>query len=137
MLSAHVDHVGIGEPINGDRMSNGAMDNGSGTAALLDIAASLRNRPETEALAPFRIRHRREKGLLGSKYFTQYPTVDPKSMVADINIDMFLPIIPLKTMVVFGLAESDRGDLAREVARVARCAGGRRSRAAAQSVHPQ
>ena len=117
VLSAHVDHVGIGEPINGDRIYNGAMDNGSGTAALLDIAASLKKSPEKlKRSILFVFVTGEEKGLLGSKYFTQYPTVDPKSMVADINIDMFLPIIPLKTMVVFGLAESDLGDLAREVA---------------------
>ena len=57
-----------------------------------------------------------EKGLLGSKYFAQYPTIDPKSMVADINIDMFLPIIPLKTLTIWGIDESDLGDLARGVA---------------------
>jgi Zn-dependent M28 family amino/carboxypeptidase len=117
VLSAHVDHVGIGEPINGDRIYNGAMDNGSGTAALLDIAASLKKSPEKlKRSLLFVFVTGEEKGLLGSKHFTQYPTVDAKSMVADINIDMFLPIIPLKTMVVFGLAESDLGDLAREVA---------------------
>jgi len=57
-----------------------------------------------------------EKGLLGSKYFAAHPTVDAKSMVADINVDMFLPIVPLKVLTVFGLAESDLGDSAREVA---------------------
>jgi Zn-dependent M28 family amino/carboxypeptidase len=54
--------------------------------------------------------------LLGSKYFAAHPTVDAKSMVADINVDMFLPIVPLKLLTVFGLAESDLGDMAREVA---------------------
>ena len=117
VMSAHIDHIGIGEPVNGDRIYNGAMDNGSGSAALLDIAASLKRSPEKlKRSVLFVFVTGEEKGLLGSKYFTQYPTVDPKSMVADINIDMFLPIIPLKTMVVFGLAESDLGDLAREVA---------------------
>ncbi len=117
VLSAHVDHIGIGEPIHGDRIYNGAMDNGSGSAALLDIAASLKRPPEKlKRSLLFVFVTGEEKGLLGSKYFTQYPTVDPKSMVADINIDMFLPIIPLKRMVVFGLAESDLGDRAREVA---------------------
>ena len=117
VLSAHIDHIGIGEPVNGDRIYNGAMDNGSGSAALLDIAASLKRSPEKlKRSLLFVFVTGEEKGLLGSKYFTQYPTVDPKSMVADINIDMFLPIIPLKTMVVFGLAESDLGDLASEVA---------------------
>ena len=47
-----------------------------------------------------------EKGLLGLKYFAAHPTVDPQSMIANINTDMFLPIIPLKVMVIQGLAES-------------------------------
>ena len=41
VLSAHIDHIGIGEPINGDRIYNGAMDNAAGSAVLLDVAASL------------------------------------------------------------------------------------------------
>jgi Zn-dependent M28 family amino/carboxypeptidase len=117
VLSAHIDHVGIGEPINGDRIYNGAMDNASGSAVLLDVAAALKKSPEKlKRSLLFVFVTGEEKGLLGSKYFTQYPTVDTKSMVADINIDMFLPIIPLKTLVVFGIAESDLGDLARDVA---------------------
>jgi Zn-dependent M28 family amino/carboxypeptidase len=56
-----------------------------------------------------------EKGLLGSKYFAAHPTVAPKSMIADINTDMFLPIVPLKILTVYGLAESDLGDRASEV----------------------
>src|SRR5262249_57230189 len=46
VLSAHIDHIGIGEPIDGDRIYNGAMDNASGSAVLLDIAASLKKSPE-------------------------------------------------------------------------------------------
>ncbi len=117
VLSAHIDHIGVGEPINGDRIYNGAMDNASGSAVLLDVAANLKKSPETlKRSLLFVFVTGEEKGLLGSKYFAQYPTVDAKSMVADINIDMFLPIIPLKTLVVFGLAESDLGDLATQVA---------------------
>ena len=117
VLSAHIDHIGIGEPINGDRIYNGAMDNASGSAALLDVAASLKKSPEKlKRSLLFVFVTAEEKGLLGSKYFAQYPTVDPASMVADINIDMFLPIIPLKTLTIWGLGESDLGDLAREVA---------------------
>ena len=57
-----------------------------------------------------------EKGLLGSKYFAAHPTVAPKSIVADVNVDMFLPIVPLKLLTVWGIDESDLGDRAREVA---------------------
>jgi Zn-dependent M28 family amino/carboxypeptidase len=117
VLSAHIDHLGIGEPINGDRIYNGAMDNASGSALLLDVAASLKKSPEKlKRSLLFIFVTGEEKGLLGSKYFAANPTVDPKSMVADINVDMFLPIVPLKILTVFGLAESDLGDAAREVA---------------------
>ena len=117
VLSAHIDHLGIGEPINGDRIYNGAMDNASGSALLLDVASSLKKSPEKlKRSILFLFVTGEEKGLLGSKYFAAHPTVDPKSMVADINVDMFLPIVPLKVLTVFGLAESDLGDMAREAA---------------------
>ena len=111
VLSAHIDHLGIGEPVNGDRIYNGAMDNASGVAVLLDVAASLKQSPGTlRRSLLFVFATAEEKGLLGSKYFTAHPTVDPKSIVADINIDMFLPIVPLKILRVLGLEESDMGD---------------------------
>jgi len=117
VLSAHIDHLGIGEPINGDRIYNGAMDNASGSALLLDVASSLKKSPEKlKRSILFLFVTGEEKGLLGSKYFAAHPTVDPKSMVADINVDMFLPIVPLKILTVFGLAESDLGDMARGIA---------------------
>ena len=117
VLSAHIDHVGVGEPVNGDRIYNGAMDNASGCAVLLDVAASLKKSGERfKRSLLFVFVTGEEKGLLGSRYFTAYPTVDPKSMVADINIDMFLPIVPLKLLTVEGLAESTLGDDARQVA---------------------
>jgi hypothetical protein len=117
VLSAHVDHVGIGAPINGDRIYNGAMDNASGVAALLDIAASWKaNQPHPRRSILFVFVTAEEKGLLGSKYFAAHPTVPAKSMIADVNIDMFLPLVPLKVLKVQGLAESDLGDRAREAA---------------------
>jgi Zn-dependent M28 family amino/carboxypeptidase len=117
VLSAHIDHVGVGAPIDGDRIYNGAMDNGSGSALLLDVARSLKR-----ARAPIRRSvlfvwvTAEEKGLLGSKFFAAHPTVAPKSMIADINTDMFLPIIPLKALTVYGLGESDLGDRVAQVA---------------------
>jgi len=116
VLSAHIDHLGIGEPIDGDRIYNGAMDNGSGCALLLDMAASLRGeRLRRSILLVFVTAE--EKGLLGSKFFVAHPTVDPQSMVADVNVDMFLPIVPLTVLKVKGLAESDLGDQASQVTR--------------------
>ncbi|HSY64395.1 MAG TPA: M28 family metallopeptidase [Terriglobales bacterium] len=117
VLSAHIDHLGIGAPINGDSIYNGAMDNASGSALLLDVAGSLKKSPEKlKRSVLFVFVTGEEKGLLGSKYFAAHPTVDAKSMVADINVDMFLPIVPLKILTVYGLAESDLGDMARQIA---------------------
>ncbi len=118
VLSAHLDHLGIGEPINGDKIYNGAMDNGSGSALLLDLAAAMHTskaKPKRSLLFLFVTAE--EKGLLGSKYFASHPTVPRSSIIADLNTDMFLPIIPLKVLTVQGLAESDLGDDARDVAK--------------------
>jgi Zn-dependent M28 family amino/carboxypeptidase len=117
VLSAHIDHVGIGEPINGDRIYNGAMDNGSGSALLLDVARSLKQthtKLKRSLLLVWVTGE--EKGLLGSKYFAAHPTVAAPSMIADINTDMFLPIVPLTVLTVYGLAESDLGDRLTQVA---------------------
>ena len=117
ILSAHLDHIGIGEPVNGDRLYNGAMDDASGTAVLLDVAANLKAHPEKLSRSLlFVFVTAEEKGLLGSRYFATHPTVPAKSMIADINIDMFLPIVPLKFLEVKGLEESDLGDRAASVA---------------------
>jgi Zn-dependent M28 family amino/carboxypeptidase len=115
ILSAHIDHLGVGEPINGDRIYNGAMDNGSGCALLLDMAASLSQEKFRRSILLVFVTGE-EKGLLGSKFFAAHPTVDPKSIVADFNVDMFLPIVPLTVLKVKGLIESDLGDQATQVA---------------------
>jgi len=118
VLSAHIDHVGIGAPINGDKIYNGAMDDGSGTALVLDEAANLKAHPETlKRSVLFLLVTGEEKGLLGSKYFAAHPTVALKSMVADINVDMFLPIVPLKVLKIEGIDESDLGTQAAAIAR--------------------
>ena len=117
VLSAHIDHLGIGEPVNGDRIYNGAMDDGSGTALVLDVAASLKAHPEKLSRSIlFLLVTGEEKGLLGSKYFAERPTVPVKSIVADINVDMFLPIVPLRFLKILGLDESDLGTRAAAIA---------------------
>jgi Zn-dependent M28 family amino/carboxypeptidase len=117
VLSAHIDHLGIGEPVAGDKIYNGAMDNASGCAVLLDVAAALKQqRQHLKRSLLFVFVTGEEKGLLGSKYFSEHPTVPANSMAADINIDMFLPLVPVKKLTVLGLAESDLGDMARVAA---------------------
>jgi Zn-dependent M28 family amino/carboxypeptidase len=121
VLSAHIDHLGIGQPIHGDSIYNGAMDNAAGVAALLDLAASFKDHPEKlKRSILFVVVTAEEKGLLGSKYFAAHPTVDAKSIVADINTDMFLPIVPLRVLKVQGIAESTLGE---EAARIAQAMG--------------
>jgi len=118
IMSAHIDHVGVGEPINGDKIYNGAMDNAAGVAAMLDIAALLRERDaKTKRSILFVAVTGEEKGLLGSKYFAAHPTVDKKHIVADINTDMFLPLYPLKRLTVYGLDESDLTEDVKAVAK--------------------
>jgi Zn-dependent M28 family amino/carboxypeptidase len=118
VLSAHIDHIGIGAPINGDKIYNGAMDNGSGSALLLDTAAQLKAHPEKlRRSVLFVFVTAEEKGLLGSRYFAAHPTVDVRSIVADINTDMFLPIVPLKTLLVLGIDESTLGACATAIAK--------------------
>ncbi|HEY3927739.1 MAG TPA: M28 family metallopeptidase [Candidatus Koribacter sp.] len=111
VLSAHIDHLGEGEAVNGDKIFNGAMDNGAGSSMLLDLARSLKEHPEKlKRSLLFVWVTGEEKGLLGSRYFALHPTVPAQEMVADINTDMFLPIIPMKVITAYGLKESDLGD---------------------------
>ncbi|HVN03354.1 MAG TPA: M28 family metallopeptidase [Bryobacteraceae bacterium] len=118
VLSAHLDHLGIGEPINGDRIYNGAMDDASGVATLIDIAQSLNeSKPKLRRSLLFLVVTGEEKGLLGSTYFAAHPTVKPGSIVADLNVDMFLPLFPLHSITVYGLNESDLGEDVRAVGR--------------------
>ena len=118
VLSAHLDHVGVGEPVDGDRIYNGAMDNASGVAAILEIATELHEanaRPARSIL--FVAVTGEEKGELGSRYFAAHPTVPASRIVANVNTDMFLPLFPLKELMVLGLDESDLGGDIRAVAK--------------------
>ena len=117
VVSAHLDHLGVGEPINGDRIYNGAMDNASGVAAILELATELHERGQRPARSIlFLAVTGEEKGELGSRYFVAHPTVPRASLTANVNIDMFLPLFPLKTLMVLGLDESDLGGDVRAVA---------------------
>ncbi|HEY6321279.1 MAG TPA: M28 family metallopeptidase [Thermoanaerobaculia bacterium] len=116
VLTAHLDHLGVGEPIHGDNIYNGAMDNASGVASLLEIARAMHaagGRPRRSVL--FLALCGEEKGLLGSRYFAGHPTVPKGALVADLNMDMFLPLYPLHYLTVLGLEESSLGDDARAV----------------------
>ncbi|MGB2714755.1 MAG: M20/M25/M40 family metallo-hydrolase [Vicinamibacterales bacterium] len=118
VMSAHLDHVGIGRAIDGDDLYNGAMDDASGVASVIEIARGLKAseaRPKRSIL--FIAVTAEEKGLLGSKYFAARPTVPFTSIVANVNLDMFLPLYPLKVIEVQGLTESSLGESVRAAAK--------------------
>jgi hypothetical protein len=117
VVSAHIDHLGIGQPVNGDGIYNGALDNASGCAALLDIAAALKKEgTRTKRTILFAFFTGEEKAFFGSKYFTTHPTVAPNSIIANLNIDIVHAIVPFKAVTVIGLDESDIGSAARRAA---------------------
>jgi Zn-dependent M28 family amino/carboxypeptidase len=121
LVSAHLDHLGVGEPIAGAltpgrTIYNGAMDDASGVATVLETAKAFAAnpvRPKRSIL--FVVFTAEEKGLLGSRYFAGHPTVPEHAMVADLNLDMFMPLFALKKLHVQGLAESTLADDARRV----------------------
>ena len=117
VVSAHLDHLGVGAPIAGDAIYHGAMDDASGVAAVLDIAHQLKSGPRPRRSVLFVIVTAEEKGLLGSYYFARQPTVPQAQLVADLNFDMPLPLWPLKSVFVPGAGESSLGEDARAVAR--------------------
>jgi len=117
ILSAHLDHVGVGRPVNGDNIYNGAMDDASGIATILEVARLLkRSKFKVKRSVIFLAVTAEEKGELGSRYFAAHPTVPFHKIVADINLDMFLPLYPLKVIEVQGLMESTLGDTVKAAA---------------------
>lgn len=110
VLSAHLDHVGVGEPVKSDTIYNGAMDNAIGVSMLLEIAKAIREsgkRPRRSLL--FVALTAEEKGLIGSDYFAHYPTVPKGTIVADVNFDMPILTYPLVDLVVLGGERSSIG----------------------------
>jgi len=88
-VGAHYDHVGIGAPVNGDSIYNGADDDGSGTTALLAMAEALAKAPIRPKRSVVFIWHAgEEKGLWGSRYFVENPTIPLNKIVTQLNIDM-------------------------------------------------
>jgi Zn-dependent M28 family amino/carboxypeptidase len=116
LVSAHLDHLGVGAPINGKTIYSGAMDDASGVATVLETAKKFgqaKTRPKRSML--FVIFTAEEKGLLGSRYFAGHPTVPENAIDADLNLDMFMPLFPLKKLHVQGLDESTLAEDAKKV----------------------
>lgn len=110
VFSAHMDHVGVGTPVEGDSIYNGADDDASGTAAVIELAeafARLTPRPKRSMI--FLTVSGEEKGLWGSDYFTTHPPVPIGQIVADLNADM-IGRNWRDTVVVIGREHSDLGE---------------------------
>jgi Zn-dependent M28 family amino/carboxypeptidase len=118
VYTAHLDHLGIGQPVNGDRIYNGALDNASGSACLLEIAraySKMQPRPRRSIL--FVSVTAEEAGLLGSDYFAHYPTVAKDRLMADINVDGNLALLwPIEDVIARGSEHSTLGMAVREAA---------------------
>jgi hypothetical protein len=118
VMSAHMDHVGIGQPVNGDSIYNGADDNASGTSALVEVARALaalppESRPRRTVL--FLHVSGEEKGLLGSRWWVQNPTIPIERVVANINVDMVGGDAFPDTVAVLGAEYSSLGPVAHGV----------------------
>jgi Zn-dependent M28 family amino/carboxypeptidase len=107
VYSAHLDHLGIGGGSGQDNINNGAYDNASGIATLIEVArafSALVKRPRRSII--FLACTGEEKGEEGSQYFAEYPPVPREALVADINMDMFLMLFPVRDLVPFGIEHS-------------------------------
>jgi hypothetical protein len=107
VYTAHLDHLGISTAVKGDSLYNGALDNASGSAEVLEIARAFSRmpvRPRRSML--FLAVTAEEAGLLGSDYFASNPTVARNSIVADINIDEDVMLWPLHDVIAFGAEHS-------------------------------
>lgn len=110
VYTAHLDHLGISEPVKGDKIYNGALDNASGSAILLEMARAFsRISPRPRRSILFVAVTAEEAGLLGSDYFAHYPTVPRNAIAANINVDEDLMLWPLQDIVAFGAEHSSLG----------------------------
>jgi hypothetical protein len=117
VYSAHLDHLGI-SGAGPDRINNGAYDNASGIATLIEVArafTALREKPRRSII--FLACTGEEKGEEGSQYFAEYPPVPREALVADINMDMFLMLFPIRDLVPFGIEHSSLAGPTIEAAR--------------------
>jgi len=116
VLSAHLDHLGVSSEGGADRVFNGAMDNASGVAVLMQIARELGKRKAPRRTVVFAAVTAEELGLLGSRAYVNGALARKERIVANLNTDMFLPLYPMRQIMVFGVDESELGDDVRAIA---------------------
>ncbi|MET0230025.1 MAG: M28 family metallopeptidase [Rhodanobacteraceae bacterium] len=112
IYSAHWDHLGIGAPdAKGDKIYNGAVDNATGTAGLIELGRAFAHAPKPERSVVFLNVTAEEKGLLGSEYYASKPLYPLAKTVGVINMDALDPMGPAKNFTTSGSAKSDLQDL--------------------------
>jgi Zn-dependent M28 family amino/carboxypeptidase len=117
VYSAHWDHLGVGAPVNGDTIYNGALDNATGVATVLEIARALKQvQPQPKRSFLFLMVTAEEKGLLGSEYYSLNPLYPLAKTVANINIDGVNQWGRTKDISVVGLGASELDDYLRQAA---------------------
>ena len=120
LYSAHWDHIGVGRPDeSGDTINNGAEDNASGTAGLLELARMFKSGDQPERTVLFLAVTAEEQGLQGSAYYAQNPIYGADKTVANINIDGLGSYGKMKDIVVIGNGQSDLEDYLNEEAKKA------------------
>jgi hypothetical protein len=120
VLTAHLDHLGIGAPVGGDSIYNGAQDNALGIAAMLEAGRMLmRESSRLRRSVLLVATAAEEKGLLGAQYFATYPTVPPDSMVANVNLDMPTHIAEVTDLIPIGIEHSTLGAVTERAVRLA------------------
>ncbi|AMV36925.1 M28 family metallopeptidase [Planctomyces sp. SH-PL62] len=118
VYTAHWDHLGRDAKAEGDQIYNGAIDNASGVATVLEIARGYTKlAPPTRRSALFLFVTAEEKGLLGSKYYASHPLYPLEKTLANINIDVVNAWGPTKDLVSIGMGQSDLDDLMTETAK--------------------
>ncbi len=117
VFTAHLDHDGIGEPVNGDSIYNGAIDNATGVAALLEVARAFASGPAPRRSLIFIATAAEEKGLLGAGYFAAHPTVPIESIVANLNLDGNHVLFPTRSIIAMGAEHSTLAGAAGAAAR--------------------
>jgi len=118
IFSAHWDHLGVGEPVNGDRIYNGALDTASGCGMLLEIArawAALPQKPRRSVI--FLAAAAEEAGLRGSYYYGQNPVVPAGKTAVGLNFDMFLPYGRARDVTVNGAERTTLYPIVQEAAK--------------------
>ncbi len=117
LLSAHLDHLGIGRPVNGDTIYNGANDDAAGTSAVLELAHALAAGPRPRRSLLFVCYGSEELGGLGSTYFAQHPPVPLKDVVANLEFEMIGnqdPKMPPGVLLFTGWDRSNLGPALKE-----------------------